>query len=54
MMISLGWQNWMRLFVWLAIGLVIYFSYSRHHSHLGRALREEISRHGVSPAGMPK
>jgi APA family basic amino acid/polyamine antiporter len=54
MMISLGWQNWVRLFVWLAVGLVIYFSYSRHHSHLGRALREEISRHGVSPAGTPK
>jgi amino acid transporter len=54
MMISLGWQNWVRLFVWLAVGLVIYFTYSRHHSHLGRALREEIRRHGVSPAGTPK
>jgi APA family basic amino acid/polyamine antiporter len=54
MMVYLGPQNWIRLFVWLAVGLVIYFSYSRHHSHLGRALREEISRHGVSPAGMPK
>jgi APA family basic amino acid/polyamine antiporter len=24
--------NWARLFIWLAIGLVIYFTYSRHHS----------------------
>jgi APA family basic amino acid/polyamine antiporter len=34
MMYSLGWDNWIRLFVWLAIGQVIYFAYSRHHSKL--------------------
>ncbi len=32
MIYGLGWTNWMRLIVWLLIGLVIYFSYSRHHS----------------------
>lgn len=53
LMVYLGWQNWVRLFVWLAIGMVIYFAYSRRHSHLGRELRGEISRHGVSPAGVP-
>ena len=53
MMVYLGWQNWLRLFVWLAVGLVIYFCYGRHHSHLGRQLADEISQHGVSPAGMP-
>jgi APA family basic amino acid/polyamine antiporter len=53
MMYSLGRANWIRLFVWLAIGLVIYFSYSRHHSKLGKELRGEISTHGISPAGMP-
>jgi APA family basic amino acid/polyamine antiporter len=41
MMVYLGWQNWVRLFLWLAIGLVIYFTYSRHHSHLGKELRGE-------------
>jgi APA family basic amino acid/polyamine antiporter len=41
MMIYLGWMNWVRLFGWLAIGLVIYFTYSRHHSHLGKELRGE-------------
>ena len=30
----LGLENWLRLFVWLAIGLCIYFGYSRKHSHL--------------------
>jgi APA family basic amino acid/polyamine antiporter len=53
MMISLGWENWVRLFGWLFIGLIIYFTYGRHHSHLGRELRGEICTHGISPAGMP-
>ena len=34
MMFSLGPENWMRLFIWLVLGLVIYFGYSRHHSAL--------------------
>ena len=34
MMYKLGWINWARLIAWLAIGLVIYFGYSRHHSRL--------------------
>ncbi|MEO7653607.1 MAG: amino acid permease, partial [Bryobacteraceae bacterium] len=34
MMYSLGWDNWLRLFVWLAIGQVIYFLYSKSHSRL--------------------
>jgi basic amino acid/polyamine antiporter, APA family len=34
MMLSLGLTNWLRLIVWLVIGQVIYFSYSRHHSKL--------------------
>jgi APA family basic amino acid/polyamine antiporter len=35
LMFSLPAENWLRLFVWLAIGLVIYFGYGRHHSRLG-------------------
>ena len=34
MMYGLGWENWLRLFVWLAIGLAIYFGYGRKHSVL--------------------
>ena len=34
MIYGLGWPNWLRLFIWLAIGLVIYFTYSMKHSHL--------------------
>jgi len=36
LMSGLGWSNWARLIVWLAIGLVIYFSYSRKHSVVQR------------------
>lgn len=34
MMYKLGKVNWLRLIVWLAIGLVVYFTYSRHHSRV--------------------
>jgi len=34
LMVALGWHNWARLFVWLAIGLVIYASYGYRHSRL--------------------
>jgi APA family basic amino acid/polyamine antiporter len=34
MMYKLGWINWARLIIWLIIGLVIYFTYSRHHSRI--------------------
>jgi APA family basic amino acid/polyamine antiporter len=51
LMFSLPWANWVRLFGWLAIGLVIYFTYSRHRSFMKKYLAHEISAHGVSPGG---
>jgi basic amino acid/polyamine antiporter, APA family len=41
LMLSLPAENWYRLIGWLAIGLVIYFSYGIHHSTLGKELRGE-------------
>ncbi|MBN8701640.1 MAG: amino acid permease [Bacteroidetes bacterium] len=35
MIYGLGTENWMRLFIWLAIGMAIYFGYSRKHSKVG-------------------
>jgi APA family basic amino acid/polyamine antiporter len=37
MIYGLGWTNWARLIAWLAIGLVLYFSYGRKHSRLASA-----------------
>ncbi|HEV7516196.1 MAG TPA: amino acid permease [Thermoanaerobaculia bacterium] len=36
LMFSLPSENWLRLFVWLGIGLTIYFGYGRRHSTLAR------------------
>jgi len=37
LMASLPMVTWIRFFVWMAIGLAIYFSYSRYHSHVDAA-----------------
>lgn len=42
MMLFLPWETWLRLFVWLAVGLVIYVLYSRHRSKVQIALGEEV------------
>jgi len=39
LMFSLPAHNWYRLFVWMALGLVIYFAYGRRHSVIGRQAR---------------
>jgi len=37
LMASLTLENWVRFFVWLLLGLVVYFAYSRHRSKLNPA-----------------
>lgn len=41
LMANLPWTTWTRFFVWLAIGLVIYFSYSRFNSILAKQAAAE-------------
>jgi APA family basic amino acid/polyamine antiporter len=45
MMLTLGWQNWVRLIGWLVIGLFIYFLYGRKHSILAKLLAQEQNQH---------
>jgi APA family basic amino acid/polyamine antiporter len=42
LMFSLGKDNWLRLLVWLALGLVIYFGYSRRHTHFDEAAENGV------------
>jgi APA family basic amino acid/polyamine antiporter len=39
LMVFLPWETWLRLIVWLAIGLVLYFAYGRSHSVLMNGTR---------------
>ncbi|MGH6962700.1 MAG: APC family permease, partial [Dongiaceae bacterium] len=49
LMLSLPTANWWRLIGWMAIGLVIYFAYSRHRTVMTLATAEELARYGASP-----
>jgi APA family basic amino acid/polyamine antiporter len=51
LMFSLPVENWVRLFVWLAIGFLIYFGYGRKHSVMHNYTAAELSRSGASPGG---
>lgn len=51
LMFALPAENWLRLFVWLAIGLVIYFCYGRHHSVTHKIRAAEAA--GEVPAPPP-
>ncbi len=48
MMFFLPIDTWIRLFGWLFIGLIIYFTYGMRHSTLGHELLHEVQRHGAS------
>jgi APA family basic amino acid/polyamine antiporter len=47
LMFSLPAENWFRLIVWLLLGIVIYFGYSKRHSVLAR-MRDRENQAGLS------
>jgi basic amino acid/polyamine antiporter, APA family len=44
LMFSLPAENWWRLGIWLAIGMVIYWLYGRHHSVLGKEAKAAAAK----------
>src|ERR1043166_2070297 len=51
LMFSLPYENWVRLIVWLAVGLVIYLAYVPRHGVMARQAANEFAAHAISPAG---
>jgi APA family basic amino acid/polyamine antiporter len=42
LMAALPKDTWYRLIIWLVLGLVVYFMYSRNHSHIGRGETDHV------------
>ena len=43
LMAGLPWHTWERLLIWLLIGIIIYFTYSRRHSKVRKELRDPMA-----------
>lgn len=54
MIFGLGWPNWLRLAVWLLLGLLIYFCYGRTHSKLGKAAAQSSPAAQLAPQTAPQ
>jgi APA family basic amino acid/polyamine antiporter len=44
MMLSLGWENWVRLFLWMGLGLIVYFFYGQKKSKLRAASEQNATK----------
>jgi amino acid transporter len=53
MMLFLPVDTWLRLVIWMAIGMFFYFCYGYRHSTLGRELVRELAKEGIGPTDAP-
>ncbi len=51
LMATLPRDTWIRLIVWMVIGLIIYFVYGAHHSVLGSKGKQAEPREAATPVG---
>ncbi|MCU0962350.1 MAG: amino acid permease [Pirellulaceae bacterium] len=53
MMAFLPIDTWLRLVIWLALGLAIYLGYGYRHSRMGHELQRQMQTQGLSPTDAP-
>lgn len=53
LMLFLPVDTWIRLAVWLGLGLLIYFGYGQRHSLVGQHLQQEVKTHGLTGSNSP-
>jgi basic amino acid/polyamine antiporter, APA family len=53
LMLFLPVDTWLRLVVWLLIGFVVYFLYSRRHSRVAQHLLRELTKQGLYGSDAP-
>ena len=53
MMMFLPLDTWIRLVLWLAAGLVLYFAYGLRHSTMSHSLEREMRLNGATGSDAP-
>jgi amino acid transporter len=53
MMLFLPVSTWLRLVIWMGLGIVIYFAYGYRHSILGKELIRDLAKEGIGPTDGP-